>query len=338
MSAELIILDAGPALSLQDMGRPGFLSSGLTRGGAADRTALIEGAALLDQPADLAAIEMLGMGGTFEATQDTVIALTGAHMQAKLDNQPLIWNASHFLPAGARLTIGGALRGSFGYLHVAGGFQTPQTLDARSAHVSAGIGSALQKGERLPIGDAPLPRSGQYLTDPNRLDGGLIRVIRSVQSDQFSDDTHTRFANTPFRKDLRANRMAMRMDHDGPPFASKDSLSILSEVIVPGDIQIAGDGAPFVMMSECQTTGGYPRIGTVLPCDLPRIAQAQPGTAFQFSFVSLQDARDIETKARSDLAALPGRLRPLIRNPHDMADLLSYQLISGAIDARADPF
>ena len=338
MTAELILHSAGPALSIQDQGRPGHLASGLTRGGAADCLALAEGAALLGQDPSLAAIEMMGMGGSFESTQDTVIALTGATMSAQLDGAALRWNASHLLPAGARLTIGGAVTGTYGYLHIAGGIDTPLQMGARAGHGSAGIGTPLVAGTRLPIGAGPTPAAGYFLTPDDRMSGGELRVVRSAQTAQFDAQTQGRFERTSFHKDMRANRMAVRMDHGAAPFQAQNGLGIVSEVIVTGDIQIAGDGAPFILMAECQTTGGYPRIGTVLPSDLPRVAQAQAGTQFTFRFVSLQDAKDIELCARAKTRALGGAIRPLVRNPGDIADLLSYQLISGAVDARADPF
>ena len=91
-------------------------------------------------------------------------------------------------------------------------------------------------------------------------------------------------------------------------------------------------------MCECQTTGGYPRIGTVIPSDLPKIAQAPAGAEIRFQFVTRDEAVDIERRARVDLKKLAQRVHPLIRDPHKIQDLLSYQLISGAISASADPF
>jgi allophanate hydrolase len=132
--------------------------------------------------------------------------------------------------------------------------------------------------------------------------------------------------------------MGVRMDFDGEGFMARDQLSILSDVIVPGDIQIAGDGAPFVLMCECQTTGGYPRIGTVLPCDLARVAQAPAGTSLSFEFIDMDQARALEQRALAQRSNLGQTVIPLLRDPHGIRDLLSFQLISGAISATANPF
>ena len=93
-----------------------------------------------------------------------------------------------------------------------------------------------------------------------------------------------------------------------------------------------------IMMADHPTTGGYPRIGTVIPCDLPRVAQAPVGASLRFRFISLEEARTLEGQARSARKTLSGQVQPLVRDPHDMHDLLSYQLVGGVVSATADPF
>ncbi len=338
MSRRLNVIQGGPTLSLQDLGRPGYRGQGLSIAGAMDLTALHEGAALLRQSPDHAAIEMAGSGGVFRTDQDTRIALTGAVMTAQIDGAPLVWNASHLLPAGATLTIGGAKSGSYGYLHLGGGAATDPVMGSRASHLRAEVGTALQSGDVLPVG--PDPRAEVNLTLPAepRLQGGTLRCVASMQTASFDQDVLDRFIATTFRRDPRANRMGVRMDHDGAGFTTEGALSIVSEVTLPGDIQLTGDGAPFVLMVECQTTGGYPRIGTVLLCDLPRAAQAPAGAEIRFEFVDMDTAIDTQRRHAEALMALPKKVTPLLRDPADMGDLLSYQLVGGVISADANPF
>ena len=105
---------------------------------------------------------------------------------------------------------------------------------------------------------------------------------------------------------------------------------------MPGDIQMTGDGTPFVLLPECQTTGGYPRIGTVIPADLPRVVQAGPGVTLRFEVIDLPDAIEVHRRHIATLAKLPATIRPLLRDPAQMQDLLSYQLIGGVISAHDD--
>lgn len=123
--------------------------------------------------------------------------------------------------------------------------------------------------------------------------------------------------------------MGVRLASEESAFSTLKGLSILSEVVTPGDIQITGGGIPYVLLCECQTTGGYPRIGTVLPADLPRIAQARPGAALGFDWLSVEDGVAAERVERKRIAALTSGLRRLIRHPSEVRDLLSMQLISG---------
>jgi allophanate hydrolase len=154
-------------------------------------------------------------------------------------------------------------------------------------------------------------------------------LVETPQTTLFSEAQRKRFTETVFTKDARANRMGQKLRQTGPGFACEGGLVVLSDTIVPGDIQITGDGAPFVLLAECQTTGGYPRIGTVLSCDLPRLVQAPAGAELRFAFVSFDEADTLMQAHRAQLARLRDSLRALIRDPRDMADLLAYQLVSG---------
>ncbi len=337
MTPRLRILQAGPGLTVQDAGRHGHLAHGISLGGAADSLALAEGAALLGQDPGTAAIEMAGMGGTFVADADLRIALTGAPMQATAAGGRLAWNASHLLPAGTHLAIGPAKQGIYGYLHIGGGIATEPVLGARATHLVAGLGAALTQGDTLPLGRDGGGATGMTLAVGDRFSGGTIRVVPSVQTDRFAPEDLKRFEETAFTRDPRGNRMGVKMQFDGAPFAAADQLHILSELIVPGDIQATGDGAPFVLLVECQTTGGYPRIATVIPADLPRVAQARPGDPIRFAFLTRAQGLAALRSAAEHLRALPRAVQPLVRNPHDIPDLLSYQLIGGVTTGEDPP-
>ncbi|MGJ8604238.1 MAG: biotin-dependent carboxyltransferase family protein [Marivita sp.] len=330
MSRALKLHRIAPGATVQDRGRNAFRAFGLSRGGAADGLALAEGATLLGQSPDCAALEMPGSGGVFEATGGMRIALTGAPMRATLDGVPLVWNASYAVPAGARLEIGGATAGSYGYLHVGGGFDTPVLLGSRSAHLAAGIGAALCAGDVLPVASDARSEVGRVLPQDTRFEGGVLRLVHSFQSDLFDIATQARFCETTFTRDARANRMGMRLNSKGAGFSASAGLNIVSESVLTGDIQIAGDGTPYLLLCESQTTGGYPRIGTVIPADLARAVQTPAGGTLRFRFVSREEALQAQARMHDDLRRLPRLCTPLVRDPSQIRDLLSYQLISGA--------
>jgi len=253
-------------------------------------------------------------------------------MACTIDGAPVVWNASHQLLKGQRLNLGAVTRGCYGYLHLGGGIASGELLGSRSAHLTSKVGQVVQVGDVLPCG-ADSGDAGQKLSPSDRFQGGTLHVVRSFQSDLFDEATLARFEQTEFARGPRANRMGMQLDSAGDGFAARGQLNILSEVITPGDIQMTGTGNPFILLSECQTTGGYPRIATVLPFDLPRAAQTPAGGAVRFKCVTLEEAAELQAAFVRDLARLPSQTEALVRDPHDISDLLSYQLISGVVSA-----
>ena len=335
MTGVLQIVQAGPLMTVQDAGRTGRIAVGLSPGGAMDRLALREGAALLGLPRAGAAIEMAGLGGRFTSTVPLRFALTGAEMSARIDEAPCRWNASHLLQPGQTLTIGGARAGSYGYLTPAAGIAEPPLLGSVAAHLSVGLGRPLRAGDDLTLGADPHPQGRQMaLARDDRLSGGTLRLMPGPQTDWFDQATRDRLARSAFRRSPRANRTGLPLVHDGDGFAARTATSPVSDFIVAGDLQITGDGTPYLMLAECQTIGGYPRIGTVIAADLPRAAQATPTDTLRFTWITPEEAAAAvltEAQRRADMAR---RLQPLIRDPAHMPDLLSYNLIGGVTAGR----
>ena len=327
MTCRLIIETAGPAVSVQDAGRANGLGLGLSRGGAADRLAYLEGRAMLGASSGAAMIEMAGFGGTFRFGDVTRFALAGTPMRATLDGHPIEWAAAHLAGPGSLLTIGAADRGVYGYLALGGGIATEPELGGRGFHRIAGLGHALVAGDHLPLGaDAGLADAPMRLT-PVSAPQGPIRVMPGPQTGFFQPDVIETFEATTFNRSVKANRQGVRMDHDGAPFSVGAQLNQVSDFIAEGDIQMTGDGTPYVLLADCQTMGGYPRIGTVLPVDLPRIAQALPGDTIRFKMVGIDEAEALWQSEATILAGLKRRLQPRVRDPREVADLLSYDLI-----------
>ncbi|MGI3170920.1 biotin-dependent carboxyltransferase family protein [Pseudooceanicola sp. C21-150M6] len=330
MTGQLVIRQAGPGLSVQDAGRPDMTGIGLSRGGAADRLALAEGAALLRQAQPGAALEMAGMGGRFEVTQPTRIALTGAPMTARIGDRSVSWNASHRLEPGEVLTIGAATAGIYGYLSFPGGIVTDPVLGSRSTHLAGGVGRLITDGDRLPVGpdpDVALP--GYVLPPSSRFEGGTVRYVYGPQTGLFSAAEVSRFEATEFFRDRSGNRQGVRLKMEVPPFVSEAPENLASEFIFEGDIQMTGAGVPYVLLAECQTMGGYPRIGTVVPDDLPLIAQARPDMRLTFRRLPSEELATASTPLTGLIAQARRLIRPLVRDPRHMPDLLSYSLISG---------
>ena len=330
MSVPIIeIIRATVGMSIQDMGRTGTTAIGLSQGGAMDKLALIEGAALLGKTHPSPAIEFMGVGGALRAMCDMTVALTGGEMRAKVGDRLLQWNATHTLNSGDIIELSAPKSGVYGYITPHAELATPRVFDSRSSHVSAGVGHWLQSGDMI-NGTSMFPARSMKIRAIGRFGGGTVRYLAGPQTDLFSDSDVDRFHATQFRASHIANRRGVKVDFDGAPFTPQNAHSIVSDIIVTGDIQMTGDGEPYVLKSECHTMGGYPRIGTVIPADLPILAQAKAGTPIRFEQITLEQADTIMAEPIS-AGTLSSRLSTLVRDPAEINDLLSYQLISGAI-------
>ena len=345
MSAALEILRAGPAMTIQDPGRPGYARYGLSAGGAMDPYALAEGAALLGNPPHAAAIEMPGTGGEFVIRgEPSWLALSGATMQASLDGQALPWRSSFQALPGQVLNIGGMAtdgdgQGTYGYLHVAGGLDTPLEIGSRGNHLRAGIGGVdgkpLTAGLVLPVAKPTRQPGGcRMLPVPEYLARRSIRILWGPQSSRFAEATRRRLLEEPFRMSHRRDRMAMRLEPEsGQPLESL--LSGISDPAMIGDIQVTGDGLPAILMREHQPTGGYPRIATVITADLAAVAQIPVASPITFQLVSRVEAVSALRLWQDGIRSLADRTGPVIRSAEQLGNLLDYNLIGGVISADA---
>jgi 5-oxoprolinase (ATP-hydrolysing) subunit C len=115
-----------------------------------------------------------------------------------------------------------------------------------------------------------------------------LRMVLGPQHDYFADDQIATFLAGPWSVSARGDRMAYFLD--GPRLTHARGYNIVSDGIAMGAIQVPGDGRPIVLMADRQSTGGYPKIATVIGPDICKLAQARPGTSFRFEAVSIEQA------------------------------------------------
>ncbi len=336
MSRALKVLQAGPYISVQDEGRPGWLRSGIAMGGAMDARALEEGRLLVGNERGLAALEMLGLGGRFEAVGGPLtLALSGADFAAQIDDNPVQPYHSFTLQPGQVLDIGAAKNGNYGLLSIAGGIDVKPVLGSRSTHIRAGFGGfggrPLQQGDVLPVGKAGEQASDWSLVSNTSQSDEKIRMIWGVQASLFGEEERQRFIETRFLVTHELDRMGARLATDAAPIRSKKALVALSGAIALGDIQVIGSGRPVVLLADRQPTGGYPRIGTIIAADLVNFIQRPAGAGVRFMPVSQEQALKAYRQMHARRAELPGQLVKTFGDPFESHRLLSHNLISGAV-------
>ncbi|MCH8550726.1 MAG: biotin-dependent carboxyltransferase family protein [Natronospirillum sp.] len=279
---------------IQDSGRRGAQRSGLTEGGAADEHAYRWANKLLDNPMNAACVEVLMGNFSATLTDDALIAVTGADLDFRINDQPADNWSTHFLQGGDRIAFTGPRNGMRAYLGVAGGWLTPTCFGSRSVVVREGLGGfnggPLVADDRLPFKPAERQHKRQlaprYIPDYSR--PLTLKVVPGYQCLQFGATDRRRFTTGEYEVSQRIDRMGYRLE--GPRIVPENS-GVISEGIALGAIQVPRDGQPIVLLRDRQTIGGYPKIGCVTSLGCSQLSQRGPGTMVRFEFINLEQAQ-----------------------------------------------
>lgn len=334
------VLDGGLQTTIQDGGRPGFLSRGIPPAGAQDFYSLaianlLVGNDLTPPPLSragpgAAGLEMLVKGVSLRFGEETAIALAGADMAATLDGVAVERFRPIVVPAGGVLKCGMVKSGARGYLAIAGGIDVPLVIGSRATYVRGAQGGldgrALRKGDTLKT----LPPAMALSKIAGRDLGGLptgpeeptvIRVVLGPQDFMFTTKGVETFLTTDWKLSPVSDRMGMRLV--GPPlelqprpdYLTRDAGSgpadIVDDVIPVGGIQVPGGIEPIVMGVENPTAGGYAKIATVISADLGKMGQIPPKGSLSFRKVRAEEGiaviKDIWQRLKDARAALDAR-------------------------------
>jgi biotin-dependent carboxylase-like uncharacterized protein len=318
MSDALLAIAPGPYVTVQDSGRRGWRRFGVSGAGAMDIVALHLANALVGNPADTAALEFAHVGGTWEiAAESCRIAVTGGDFAMSADGVPLAAWRSHTLVRGQLLTIGGTRDAVWGYLAVAGGFDIAARLGSVATHLGSGLGGAngrrLAGGDALPLLISRAPMGPERRSAPQRHAHGPMRVVLGPQDDFFAPETVEAFLGATWRVTHRADRMGTWLE--GPKLAHARGFNVVSDGLVPGCIQVPGGGQPVVLLVDCQTLGGYPKLATIVTADLPRFTQTRPGRHVTFAAVDIATAHGLYREHQTRLAELKHLLHDVPEAP-----------------------
>jgi biotin-dependent carboxylase-like uncharacterized protein len=310
--SKLVVTSIGPASSVQDGGRPGSQRYGLVPSGAMDRLALAAANTLVGNELFTAAVEVGPFGAAFTARGGAIrFALTGAARNADIAKRPVAIDTSVTLADGETLTLGFARNGSFSYLAIEGGMAGEPDFGSLAVNARAGLGSPyprpLQSGDELQT--APASGAAELRIELPAATEAPIRVIWGPQDDEFADDAKKLFVDSEWKISATSDRMGYRLE--GPVIKHLHGHNIVSDGTVNGSLQVPGNGQPIVLMPDRGTSGGYPKIATVISADFGRFAQTQAGRAFRFKAVSMAEAQAAARQFAELLRSLPDRLRSI---------------------------
>ncbi len=341
MSGALHVIEPGLHTTVQDLGRIGYQRLGLPVSGALDSVALRIANILVGNAPGIAGLEVLFAGPTLEVRADSVrLAVAGGSAAIEVLGTPTYRSAplqSVRLLRGQQFRIGATGASAVAYLALAGGFALPAFLGSLATYERASLGGlegrALKTGDLLPLAvPAAEARAEQMLPGFELAPPTRVRVVLGPQDDYFTPAAVSCFLSSPYRVGREADRMGMRLD--GPVLAHAKGYNIVSDGIAPGAIQVPGSGLPIMLLADRQTTGGYPKIATVISADLPAIGRLGPGAQLAFEALSIAEAVAARQALETRLAALPGRLQAVQAGVGlDERQLFEANLVSGVVDA-----
>lgn len=328
--ARLRVEAAGPLTTIQDGGRPGFLRFGVARSGPIDRLAFAAAQVALGQPAGATAIELAPGGIALRCIEGSIAcAVTGGAFAALLNGKAIGSWVMTALGPGDLLTVRDGPTGNWGYVAFAGDLQAAQWLGSTATHAPAGLGGGVVKaGATLIVENARAGGAMRTLATPAARTGPF-RIVLGPQERYFTAAALAALTAEAFATTAMFDRMGMVL---AGPSLVPTALDMLSEPLVRGAVQLNGKGVATVLLADHQTTGGYPRIATVIGADVDRLAQCRAGDPIRFAAVdpmaAVAAARARDVADRAYLAGL-GQGGTLTER------LQSANLIDGVIDAVA---
>ena len=313
--SRILVETVGPASSVQDIGRAGAQRYGLTPSGAMDRVSLAIANALVGNAKGAAAIEIGPLPATIRAKAgDVRVALAGADRVASLAGRSVWINETMLVREGETLQLGAARSGVFTYLAFEGGIAGEPVYGSLSVSARAELGSPfprpLRVGDELEVGSAAQGAPARRFK-PLAVERGPIRVVLGPQDDHMTQDAVALFLSTEWRVSPKSDRMGYRLE--GPKLAHADGYNLVSDGTVPGSIQVTGNGLPLALLADRGTTGGYPKIATIITADLPRFAQTQAGGRVRFAAVPIEEAQREARRFAAMLARIEERVETLVR-------------------------
>jgi biotin-dependent carboxylase-like uncharacterized protein len=288
---EFSISFAGPLVTFQDIGRPGNMRYGVSASGPMDIVSFEAANAVLGNDTKQTAIEISLGGLILQCHEGSItLAITGGDFLIEYQGQKISSWTVLTLQKGERLSVRAGKSGSWAYLAFSGKLNVKDWLNSSSTHSTSGFGGGVLKtGQKFTLTDASNQenRIGPILK-PNFYTNDLIHAVLGPQDQYFMNTAIKIFSNSIFKVSDNYDRMGMQLT--GPKLELKSALSIPSEPVVKGSIQVSGDGIPTILLADHQTTGGYPKIATVISSDINRLVQFRSNQSVKFVLINSNEA------------------------------------------------
>lgn len=279
------VLKSGFYSSIQDFGRLGFQDYGVPYSGVMDRCAASMANALLGNNENEAVIEMTMTGAILQFECETLICLSGAHMNPKLNGLLIQNNKVTKVNKNDVLSFGKLESGFRCYLAIFAGFETEVIMSSRSMYKAITPKFHLQKGDNLTVrrcSFSKVKHHARLKIDNSYLNTSIIDVFKGPEFNLLSSEQQEKLLANPFTISKENNRMAYQLKE--PLENNLDA--IITSAVLPGTVQLTPSGKLIILMRDCQTTGGYPRVLQLKESSIDVLSQKFAGQTCYFRFVN----------------------------------------------------
>ena len=311
------VIKPGLETTIQDYpGRIGYWNQGFPPSGPMDSWSFRLANALVgNQPGD-AGLECQFLGPALRFQTDCVVAITGADMTPKLDDETVPTWQSIAVRAGQTLSLGAVRQGARSYIAVSGGIDNGEMLGSRATFVKAGVGGldggALKPGQIIPVrrgNGIPGMRVAEKLRPRISTDRTWqIEVCAGPNDDWIDEPGQQRFLNADWKLSPKSDRTGFRLDGPEWTFAPKatDKLpehgSLPSNIIDHGyplgAINLAGQ-TPIILVNDGPSMGGFINPYTVPSASFWKLGQSKPGETYNFKLVTVERAQEMAAEITS---------------------------------------
>jgi antagonist of KipI len=304
----LTVVRPGMLTTVQDLGRWGYQAVGVPVAGPMDWYSHRLANLRAGNPPMAAALEITLIGPELVAEGNITCAVAGADFDVRVNGSAVDATGTFELEHGDRVRFGGRRSGARATLAVAGGIDVPAVLGSRATSLISRMGPfggrALKAEDRLPVAARSRPGPSSAGRPLPQVGGGArLRVILGPHEARFTEEARRVFTSTRYLVTPESNRMGYRLA--GPAIQREDTSELLSDATPIGSLQVPPSGVPILLMADRQTTGGYPKIATVITADLPLAGQLAPGDWIEFVVCSPDEALTALRERETALQEVP---------------------------------
>lgn len=274
------VIDPGFYTSIQDKGRFGFQNYGVPVSGCMDENSAKIANQILRNLTSSALLELTMTGCSLEFKKDTIIAVTGSDMNAKLNGSSIQMYNKIDVKKGDLLSFGRFEYGFRTYIAFQGGIKSEKVMKSRSMYNGITKSFKIQKNDKIVLNNSiNKSRSTNQEKIQKLILSDNIECYKGPEFHKLSKENKENLLKKQFSISNNHNRMGYILNEK----IKNNIKPIITSHVMPGTVQLTPGGKIIILMRDCQTTGGYPRILQLTNSAINILSQKRTNSEIKFN-------------------------------------------------------